>query len=58
MGEFILILVLSVGGYTSTTSQAILFPTQAACENAKTAAMAAFSDMRRSSAVCVPRGTP
>jgi hypothetical protein len=52
MGEFILILVISAFGYT--TSQAILFPSKDACEAAKVQA----PSLGQTRAVCVPRGTP
>jgi hypothetical protein len=53
MSEYILILVVSA--YGGTTSQAILFPTQQACETAKVASSKAFY---RTQAVCVPRNVP
>jgi hypothetical protein len=61
MGEFILILVLTAGSSGAPTATSIMFPTEAACEHAKTKAEAKFSSSWSgplARAVCVPRGTP
>jgi hypothetical protein len=54
--EFIMILIVSIGGGTSPTSQAVLFPTQAACMNAKKRTEEEFGVLGRYvKAICVPR---
>lgn len=54
--EFILILVISIAGGHAATSQAILFPTQAACVNAKQRSEEEFGGFgRNTKAICVPR---
>jgi hypothetical protein len=59
MSEYILILVIFYVG-KSVAATSILFPTQAACETAKAAAIAEFdvSMSRSPRAVCVPRNSP
>ncbi len=56
MGEFVLILLIGVyGGYTPTS---ILFPSQQACETAKSLALDAFKKHDRyATGVCVPRNS-
>jgi hypothetical protein len=62
MSEFILIAIVSMVylGKPAVTSQAVMFPTQEACEGAKAALMAIQSkdNPYYVRAVCVPRGTP
>jgi hypothetical protein len=59
MTEFVLILLMTAGGYGNPAATSVLFPTQAACERAKAAALEEFSTWsNKARAVCVPRGTP
>ena len=63
MGEFILILVISAPGWfsTPTSTTAVLFPSQKACERAKDLADSTFGgfwSFTTASAVCVPRNAP
>ncbi len=66
MTEYILILMMVASGsatQASSTSQAILFPSQAACENAKTQVLTEFTTNSwtykgLARAICVPRGNP
>jgi hypothetical protein len=54
--EYVLILAIFWSG--DVTSQAILFPSQQACEAARVAARDGFKVITRNEGVCVPRGTP
>lgn len=58
MGEFILILALYYAG-KSVAVTAVLFPSQAACEQAKAASLTEFDVgmSRTPRAVCVPRNS-
>lgn len=54
MSEYILILLFQLSGPAVTS---ILFPSQQACETAKTIALDAFKKPTHAYAACVPRGT-
>lgn len=51
--EFVLLAVFSFTLSNGLASQAILFPTQAGCENAKTRVLEEFGPMTK--AICLPR---